>query len=128
MIWIIKDDGEDFVLTFGFLPPAYRPVAKLVAIEMLGRLNPTSVLANMTHLEAVAKRFGPERLMGVLVGLPPHRVRYEWLKTIQPGCSHDDAMKLKGILHSLCVQAMGPWTPDLRDYVAKQPTPKKDSY
>lgn len=126
--WAIRNDGQDVNLAFDYLPRPYRQLPKLIAVEQLSRLDTSSVLKNLGRLRSLALRFGPLELFGMLLGLPLHEVRQHWLSVIQPNCSHDDAIALKSILHSLCIQAVGPWSPDLRSFVKTLPAPRGDLY
>lgn len=126
--WLVYHDGFEHTLAFDYLAAAYGSVVKLVAAEMLTRLDMSSVLFYISQFESCALRFGPEQLMFMLVGLPPYRLREEWLKTLKPNCTYPQAQSLKAILHSNCIQRIGPWAPELRDYVSKLPNPKQDIY
>jgi hypothetical protein len=79
-------------------------------------------------LNLTQKKIGVHLLINLLVGLPPHAAREYWLTSVIPNCTSEEANSLKSIFHSLCIQTIGPWMPDHRDYVAKLPTPKRDLY
>lgn len=126
--WNIKNDGENFTLSFDYLPNAYRPVIKLVAVEQLSRLDTSSALTNMGRFRGLAMRFGPKPLLNMMLGLSLYQIRDQWLRNIQPNCTHHEAMVLKNIVHSFCIQGLGPWRPDLRAFARALPTPPGDLY
>lgn len=127
-VWTITQDGEKTNFDFNYWPLIYQPLIKSIIIEMSSRLDMSSVSIRFSNLKSISKTIGVESLMNLLVGLAPHAVLDQWLETILPNCTNLEATTLKTALHSLCIQAIDPWKPGYRDYVAKLPTPKTDYY
>jgi integrase len=100
----------------------------LIIIEILSRLDMSSVNISFNQFRYISRKIGIEQLINLLVGLAPHAVREQWLEVIIPNFTNIEVRSLKSALHSLCIQAIGPWTPEYRDYVAKLPTPRTDYY
>lgn len=127
-VWTITQDGEKINFDFNYWPLLYRSLIKLIIIEISSRLDMSSVVIVHAKIVTISKKIGIEPLLNLLVGLSPHEARDQWLETILPNCTSLEASSLKAAFHSLCIQAIGPWTHEYRDYVAKLPTPKRDYY
>lgn len=127
-VWLLECDGKKASIRFNTLEEIYRPLIKLIAIEMISRVDITTVLINFSGFDRILRRFGEDFIIRLIAGTEPYEVRKIWATTIPQTCKYDEAQSLKSIMHSICIQSIGPWSPALDDYVSKLPTPRLDIY
>jgi hypothetical protein len=89
---------------------------KLVLCDMLGRLDPTSVVINFNGIASYCSRRGIDPLV-TLATSDPHQAKRFWLSFVGPVETAVVSAALRSILHSLCRLSIGEWNPSYREFV-----------
>jgi integrase len=119
-------DGKRNIIRFDVFG-LVAPVIKLVFADWLARVNPRSVVAQMSALKSYVSRFGLEDLI-YLVSNNIYETRGYWNDYVSASASAHQCRALHAMFHSLCRLSIGYWNPVNTRIISTMRLPKVDKF